>query len=298
MNNVKNMFRIKDLENISGIKAHTIRIWEKRYNVLQPIRTHTNIRLYSLSNLQKLLNITMLHGYGYKISKIATLPADKIPEMVLGIISNTNVKNHSISAFKMAMMNFDQELFSNTYNRLQEEKSFNEIFHQVFVPLMEEFGLLWHTDTISTTHKHFISCLIIKKILINIEKVENNKPIHTDRVFVLSLPIQEIHELGLLFLHYEIVSKGYKVIYLGQNLPIENLKDLKKYFDSIVFLSYFTIQPERNTVDEYIKEMSDQLLGEGSEIWLIDRITKHIDLNEITTDIKVFNSISALIKNV
>jgi methanogenic corrinoid protein MtbC1 len=298
MNNVKNIFSIKDLENLSGIKAHTIRIWEKRYNVLQPMRTDTNIRLYSLSSLQKLLNITLLHDYGYKISKIATFPEDKIPEMVLGIISNINAKNHAVNAFKMAMMNFDQELFSNTYNWLREEKSFNEIFHQVFIPLMEEIGLLWQTDTITPAHEHFISCLIIKKILINIEKVENNKPVHTDKVFVLSLPLHEIHELGLLFLHYEIVSKGYKVIYLGENLPIENLKDLKKHFNSIVFLSYFTIQPERNAVDEYVKEMSDQLLGDGSEVWLIGRMTEYIDLNEIATDVKIFNSISALVKNI
>jgi methanogenic corrinoid protein MtbC1 len=298
MNNVKNIFSIKDLENLSGIKAHTIRIWEKRYNVLQPMRTDTNIRLYSLSSLQKLLNITLLHDYGYKISKIATFPEDKIPEMVLGIISNINAKNHAVNAFKMAMMNFDQELFSNTYNWLREEKSFNEIFHQVFIPLMEEIGLLWQTDTITPAHEHFISCLIIKKILINIEKVENNKPVHTDKVFVLSLPLHEIHELGLLFLHYEIVSKGYKVIYLGENLPIENLKDLKKHFNSIVFLSYFTIQPERNAVDEYVKEMSDQLLGDGSEVWLIGRMTEYIDFNEIATDVKVFNSISALVKNI
>jgi methanogenic corrinoid protein MtbC1 len=298
MNNVKNIFSIKDLENLSGIKAHTIRIWEKRYNVLHPMRTDTNIRLYSLSSLQKLLNITLLHDYGYKISKIATFPEDKIPEMVLGIISNINAKNHAVNAFKMAMMNFDQELFSNTYNWLREEKSFNEIFHQVFIPLMEEIGLLWQTDTITPAHEHFISCLIIKKILINIEKVENNKPVHTDKVFVLSLPLHEIHELGLLFLHYEIVSKGYKVIYLGENLPIENLKDLKKHFNSIVFLSYFTIQPERNAVDEYVKEMSDQLLGDGSEVWLIGRMTEYIDFNEIATDVKVFNSISALVKNI
>ena len=244
MNNIKNVFSIKDLENLSGIKAHTIRIWEKRYNVLQPMRTDTNIRLYSLSSLQKLLNITLLHDYGYKISKISTFTDEKIAEMIRDIISNKNSKNHAVNAFKMAMMNFDQELFSNTYNWLLEEKSFKEIFHQVFIPLMEEIGLLWQTDTITPAHEHFISCLILKKILVNIEKIESQKPINTDKVYVLSLPLNEIHELGLMYLHYEIVSKGYKVVYLGESMPIDNLKDLKKHYNSIVFLSYFTIQPE------------------------------------------------------
>jgi DNA-binding transcriptional MerR regulator len=298
MNNIKNIFSIKDLENLSGIKAHTIRIWEKRYNVLQPMRTDTNIRLYSLSSLQKLLNITLLHDYGYKISKISTFPEEKIAEMVRDIISNKNAKNHAVNAFKMAMMNFDQELFFNTYNWLREEKSFKEIFHQVFIPLMEEIGLLWQTDTINPAHEHFISCLIIKKILVNIEKIENNKPLNTDKVFVLSLPLHEIHELGLMYLHYEIALKGYKVIYLGENLPIENLKDLKKHFNSIVFLSYFTIQPERNMINEYVQSMSAELLGDGSEVWLIGRMTEYIDQEAIANDVKVFCSISDLVEKI
>ncbi|WP_264563419.1 MerR family transcriptional regulator [Flavobacterium sp. N3904] len=298
MNNVKNIFSIKDLENLSGIKAHTIRIWEKRYNVLQPMRTDTNIRLYSLTSLQKLLNITLLHDYGYKISKISTFSEEKISELVKGIISSKNAKNHAISAFKMAMMNFDQELFSNTYNWLLEEKSFKEIFHQVFVPLMEEIGLLWQTDTITPAHEHFISCLIIKKILVNTEKIENKIPTKTDKVFVLSLPLNEIHELGLMYLNYEIVSKGYKVIYLGENMPIDNLKDLKKHFNPIVFLSYLTIQPERAIVNEFVAAMSNELLGNNAEIWLIGRLTEHIDLNLIATDVKVFNSISDLVEKI
>jgi DNA-binding transcriptional MerR regulator len=143
--NVKNVFSIKDLENLSGIKAHTIRIWEKRYKILEPMRTDTNIRLYDLVSLQKLLNITLLHDYGYKISKIASYPEEKIPMLVREIISEKSAKNHAISAFKMAMMNFDQELFFNTYNVLLSEKSFKEVFYQVFIPLMNELGLLWQS---------------------------------------------------------------------------------------------------------------------------------------------------------
>jgi len=298
MNNIKNVFSIKDLENLSGIKAHTIRIWEKRYNVLQPMRTDTNIRLYSLSSLQKLLNITLLHDYGYKISKIATFSDEKIVEMTREIVSNKNAKNHAVNAFKMAMMNFDQELFSNTYNWLQEDKSFNEIFHQVFIPLVEEIGLLWQTDTITPAHEHFISCLILKKILVNIERAEEVKPIHTDKVFVLSLPLNEIHSLGLVYLHYEIVCKGYKVIYLGESLPLNNLKDVKKHFNSIVFLSYFSVQPEREIVDDYVKTMAEALLGDGSQIWLLGKMTQFINLNILPTNVKVFNSILDLIENI
>ncbi len=298
MNNVKNVFSIKDLENLSGIKAHTIRIWEKRYNVLHPMRTDTNIRLYSLASLQKLLNIVLLHDYGYKISKIATFTDDKIVEMTRQIVSNKNIKNHAVNAFKMAMMNFDQELFSNTYNWLLEEKSFKEIFYQVFVPLMEEIGLLWQTDTITPAHEHFVSCLIIKKVLVNIEKEEAVGPINKDKVFVLSLPLNEIHELGLMYLHYDIVSKGYRVIYLGESMPIENLKDVKKHYDSIVFLSYFTVKPEKDNVDDYVSAMGKELLGDGSQIWLIGTMVEYIDKTLISPDIKIFNAISDLIENI
>jgi DNA-binding transcriptional MerR regulator len=295
MNNVKNVFSIKDLENLSGIKAHTIRIWEKRYDILQPMRTDTNIRLYDLASLQKLLNITLLHDYGYKISKIATYPQDKIPSLVREIISSKTAKSHAISEFKMAMMNFDQELFFNTYNWLIAEKSFKEIFHQVFIPLMNELGLLWQSDTITPAHEHFISYLIKQKLLINTEKLQILKQTKHDKVFVLSLPMNEIHELGLMYLNYEILLHGYKTIYLGESMPIENLKDLKNHFDSIVFVSYLTVQPERDMLDGYLQKMSEELLDETTELWYIGRMVEFIKKDELPERITTFNSITELV---
>ena len=172
MNNVKNVFSIKDLENLSGIKAHTIRIWEKRYDVLQPMRTETNIRTYDLASLQKLLNITLLHNYGYKISKISEYPPERIPELVKRIVSEKSAKSHAISDFKMAMMNFDQAKFLNTYDALLSNKSFKEVFYEVFVPLMDEIGLLWQASTITPAHEHFITYLIKQKLMVNTEKVQ------------------------------------------------------------------------------------------------------------------------------
>ncbi len=295
MNNVKNVFSIKDLENLSGIKAHTIRIWEKRYDILQPMRTDTNIRLYDLASLQKLLNITLLHDYGYKISKIATYPQDKIPSLVREIISSKTAKSHAISEFKMAMMNFDQELFFKTYNWLIAEKSFKEIFHQVFIPLMNELGLLWQSDTITPAHEHFISYLIKQKLLVNTEKLQVLKQTKLDRIFVLSLPMNEIHELGLMYLNYEILLHGYKTIYLGESMPIENLKDLKKHFSSIVFVSYMTVQPERDVVDSYVQKMSEELLDDTTELWYIGRMVEFVKKEKLPQGITIFNSINELV---
>lgn len=298
MNNIKSVFSIKDLENLSGIKAHTIRIWEKRYDILQPMRTETNIRLYDLASLQKLLNITLLHDYGYKISKIATYPQEKIPSLVREIISNKNAKNHAISDFKMAMMNFDQDLFFATYNWLISEKSFKEIFHQVFIPLMNELGLLWQSDTITPAHEHFITYLIKLKLLVNTEKLQVLKQTKTDKVFVLSLPMNEIHELGLMYLHYEILLNGYKSIYLGESMPIDNLKDLKKHFNSIVFVSYLTVQPERDNLDDYIQKMSAELEDEQTELWYLGRLVEFIDKETLSDKVSIFTSISELVTKI
>ena len=298
MNNIKSVFSIKDLENLSGIKAHTIRIWEKRYDILQPMRTDTNIRLYDLASLQKLLNITLLHDYGYKISKIATYPQEKIPSLVREIISTKNAKNHAISAFKMAMMNFDQELFFNTYNWLIAEKSFKEIFHHVFIPLMNELGLLWQSDTITPAHEHFVSYLVKQKLLVNTEKLQVLKQTKFDKVFVLSLPMNEIHELGLMYLNYEILLNGYKTIYLGESMPIENLKDLKKHFNSIVFVSYLTVQPDRDSINEYVTKMTDELVDDNTELWFTGRLVEFINKEELSDRISIFNTISELIDRI
>jgi DNA-binding transcriptional MerR regulator len=298
INNIKNVFSIKDLENLSGIKAHTIRIWEKRYDILQPMRTDTNIRLYDLASLQKLLNITLLHDYGYKISKIATYPQDKIPSLVREIISNKTAKSHAISELKMAMMNFDHQLFFNTYNWLIAEKSFKEIFHQVFIPLMNELGLLWQSDTITPAHEHFITYLIKQKVLINTEKVQVLQPTKTDKVFVLSLPMNEIHELGLMYLNYEILLQGYKSVYLGESMPIDNLKELKKHFDSIVYVSFLTVQPEHDFLNDYIQKMTEELLDESTELWYIGRLVEFIKKEELPERISTFNSIAELVDRV
>ncbi|HLO74681.1 MAG TPA: MerR family transcriptional regulator [Flavobacterium sp.] len=292
MNNVKNVFSIKDLENLSGIKAHTIRIWEKRYNILEPMRSDTNIRSYDIKSLQKLLNIVLIHNYGYKISKISTLSQEEIFKLASDIISEKSAKNHAISTFKIAMMNFDQSLFFNTYNNLLNEKSFEEVFYTVFIPLMQELGFLWQTETISPAHEHFISYLIKQKVLSNTEKVQTKAPTKNDKLFVLFLPSNEIHELGLMYLNYEILNNGYQTIYLGENIPIESLIDLKTYFDKITFISYFTVEPNLENINEYVKMFNSKIIdGTNHEAFLLGRMTEYIDQKTLPSTIKIFKSI-------
>jgi len=296
INSIKTVFSIKDLENLSGIKAHTIRIWEKRYNILEPMRTDTNIRLYNLESLQKLLNITLLHEYGYKISKIATFPEGKIPELVREIISKKNSQNYAITSFKMAMMNFDQEIFFNTFDWLISEKPFNEVFMDNFLPLLKELGLLWQSQTITPANEHFMSHLIKQKILIYTESLQILKPTNTDKIFVLSLPLNEIHQIGLLYLQYEILSRGYKTIYLGESMPVENLEDLTKHFDTITFVTFMTVQPDFSIINEYVKVMEEKLLLENNEIWIMGRMAEYIKREHLSERTFVFDTIEETIE--
>jgi hypothetical protein len=296
MNSIKSVFSIKDLENLSGIKAHTIRIWEKRYNILEPMRTTTNIRLYDVENLQKLLNITLLHSHGYKISKISKFPPEKIPQLVQEIVSDKSAKNHAINAFKMAMMNFDQTLFFTTYNKLLSEKSFREVFTEIFIPLMNEIGILWQTGTITPSHEHFISYLIRQKLLSSIEQLQILEPAKKDKVFILYLPQNEIHELGLIYLNYEILFHGYKTIYLGQSIPIENLKDLTNLFDTTIFVSYWTVFLEIEETASYIKTIQEEILTDKkSELWILGKLAKHIPAQNLTSQISVYFSMQEVL---
>tara|TARA_R110000851_G_scaffold177798_5_gene324685 strand:- start:1118 stop:2017 length:900 start_codon:yes stop_codon:yes gene_type:complete len=298
MNNVKSKFSIKDLENLSGIKAHTIRIWEKRYNLFQPNRTDTNIRCYDLENLQKLLNVTFLYNNGYKISKISQLGEDNIPKVVKNMVAEQRDNGHVLNSFKMSMMNFDQALFFKTYNALLKEKSFREIFYEDFIPFLNEVGLLWQTDTITPSHEHFICALIKQKILVNTEKLQFSTPTNASKTFVLYLPDNEIHELGLMFLNYEILSKGYQSIFLGQSIPIFSLKDLVPLYDNIVFVSYFTVQPDKENIMAYLNNFHDMLLKDtASELWISGKMLQEINKSNLPKTIVAFSQIDQLVQN-
>ncbi|MEY2701573.1 MAG: hypothetical protein RLY43_206 [Bacteroidota bacterium] len=298
MNNIKTTFSIKDLENLSGIKAHTIRIWEKRYNLLEPMRTDTNIRLYDIQNLQKLLNVVLLTKFGYKISRISKLSTIEIENFVRKVQNEKTANNHALSAFKMAMLNFDQQLFLNTYNELLSEKDFGVVFLETFIPLLEEIGILWTTNTISPSHEHFISYLIKHKILVNIEKHVSNKLDTSENVYVLFLPENEIHDLGLLFLHYEIVSKGNHVIYLGRSLPIEDVAELNNHFKSITFVTYLTVTPEEDNIIDYLKEFKAKALtNEKNELLVFGRRTEYL-VNFSDAKIKVYPGIAHFLNEI
>tara|TARA_A100001011_G_scaffold146419_1_gene154526 strand:+ start:161 stop:1084 length:924 start_codon:yes stop_codon:yes gene_type:complete len=295
MNKVKSSFTIKDLENISGIKAHTIRIWEKRHRLLSPTRTNTNIRRYSLASLQKLLNITLLYNNGSKISKIASLEKDEISTMVREIALKSNSEQVAINALKLSMVNFDTSLFDVTYEEILLQNDFEFVYINVFMPLMSELGILWQTNAISPSHEHFITNLIKQKIHIQTEFLQKDSIAQQNsKLFVLFLPEDEIHDLGLLYLNYFILKNGYKTIFLGQSLQTESLETLINLTNDICFVTYLTVEPNKDDINYYIKDFNDRLLKiKSSNLVILGPQQVHINTSKLSKNIKLFKSIYA-----
>ena len=297
MNRVKSTFNIKNLENLSGIKAHTLRIWEKRYNLLEPERTDTNIRRYSLESLKKLLNITLLYNHGFKFSKIASLNVDEIPKLVRSIALKSNSEQVSINAFKLAMINFDYELFDINFDEILQNHDFEYCFMQIFMPLMRELGILWQTGAISPSHEHFITNLVKQKIHLQTESLQRNKFSNDDLpIFVLFLPENEIHELGILYLNYLILSKGFRTIFLGQSLQISSLETLYSYDTKFNFVSYFTVEPNKEEIMPYLKKFYAQILAnQESKLILFGPQQAEIDMNQLPSQIEMYRSLESFV---
>lgn len=291
---VKTQFSIKDLENLSGVKAHTIRIWEKRYKLLEPDRTDTNIRQYDMSNMKKLLNVAFLYNEGYKISKIASLKPAEIAELIENLGSSSK-ENYALQSFKTAMFEFDHDLFSETYQQLLRKKSFKDLFYDVFIPLLNEIGVLWQTGTIDPIHERFISELIKQKIIMHIHDVREHRTSHAPPKFALYLPYEEIHEIGLLFANYIILSQGYNTIYLGNNIPLESLKHLLKHYEKITFLSYFTVKPDHESIEEYVDEYKKEIRDLNSyPLWLMGSKVQKVDPKSLPKEAKIILNLKEL----
>jgi len=295
LNNIKEAFTIKDLENISGIKAHTIRIWEKRYNLLTPQRTDTNIRYYSSKSLQKILNVALLKKNNFKISKIAEMSDNAIIVSARELTFKGAVNDEAINSFKLAMFQFDKVLFNNTYNRLLQKRTFRAIFKEVFIPFLNHIGLLWQTDTLLPAHEHFVSNLITQKIQIHTGELEYST-VNSDVTYVLFLPENEIHELGLLYLNYELALRGNRTIYLGQSLPLDNLTYFLKNDTKMCFITSLTIRPYDDKIDEYFTQIESMLEGAPHSLIAVGRKVIELKDRKFSNNIKLYSSMIELLK--
>ena len=248
-------FSIKDLEKISGIKAHTLRIWEQRYGILKPERTDTNIRWYSNDELKQLLNITLLYNCGYKISKIATLKYADLSVEVNKIIESKAMPSEQIDGLIISMVELDEERFEKIITDNIHAKGFAYTIESVVYPFLHKIGIMWQTGGINPAQEHFISNLIRQKIIVGIDSVKT-KPESTKNKFVLFLPENELHELSLLYFNYQLKSLGHTVIYLGQSVPQIDLEKVIEIKNPQYLVSVFTHAMENPL--EYIQELSSK----------------------------------------
>lgn len=260
-------FSIKDIESVSGIKCHTLRIWEQRYNVLTPKRTETNIRYYDDEDLKQILNISILNKYGYKISDISKMRGEEISEAILKISENKNEFSCQIKGLVQTMMVFDEREFHKILNTNILQIGLEETVLKIVFPFMKEIGLLWQTGSVQPSHEHFVSNIIKQKLFVCIDECVGNYVANHKR-FLLFLPEQEKHSLGLLFANYVIRKRGHEVLYLGQEVPLKNLKEILKenppnYIFTILTTSHLEIDKQKfvNELAENGKNVTILLSG-------------------------------------
>nr|WP_255709856.1 MerR family transcriptional regulator [Pontibacter harenae] len=242
---------------MSGIKAHTIRVWEQRYNLLCPQRTDTNIRYYNDADLKTLLNVSVLNEQGYKISKIARMDNGQILNAVQQLSENVSVSSHRISALVNAMLDMDEDKFEKVLSTATLQLGLQEAMLQVVYPFLHKIGILWQTNNISPAHEHFISNLIRQKLIVAIDGQVVRRQ-QGDSAYLLYLPEGELHELALLFMNYVIRSYHKHVIYLGQNLPFRDLEITYEQCKPKYLCTVLTSMPERDKVQAYLDKLSQR----------------------------------------
>ncbi|WP_347841370.1 MerR family transcriptional regulator [uncultured Draconibacterium sp.] len=248
-------YSIKDLETLSGIKAHTIRIWEKRYDLLKPERTDTNIRYYTDNDLKRMLNISLLVRNGYKISKVAVWEEDTIKETVLDVAQSKNTDASYVDRLLLYMVNFDNVNFYSLVQEILEKYGLEDAMQKIFFGLFERIGTYWQVGSIFPAQEHYVTHLIRQKLIAAIDSLEVT--MHKGKNMLFYLPDNELHELSLLFYSYLAGKAGYNVIYLGQFVPFNDLEKMQLHVKiDFVFTAFISPLPKEE-LEQYLAKLKN-----------------------------------------
>ncbi|GAB3931573.1 MerR family transcriptional regulator [Larkinella terrae] len=263
-------YSIKDLEQLSGIKAHTLRIWEQRYNIISPKRTDTNIRTYDDVDLKLVLNISLLKDHGFKISEISKMSTGEMAHEVITISDRKLNYPDQIHALTISMIDLDEERFEKIINTNILQFGFENTMIYIIYPFLSRIGTLWVTGSIGPAQEHFMSNLIRQKIIVAIDG-QMNKQRPTGKKYLLFLPEGELHEIGLLFANYVIRARQNKVIYLGQSLPMSELEFVYDLHKPDYLFAVITSSPSNHEVQLYVDRLASrfpeaQLLFTGYQV--------------------------------
>jgi len=250
-----NRFSIKDIEILTGIKPHTIRIWEQRYGIIKPQRTATNIRYYTEEDLKLMLNVSLLNKMGFKISKITCLKPNEIEHKVLSLVEQANDADINLSALLNCMVRLDEDTFEHLLNKYLETNGLESTMTRILFPFLYRIGLLWQTGSITPAYEHFFTNLVRQKIIAAIDK-QVLSPLPDAKRFLLFLPPNEPHELGLLYAHYVIRQRGHRSVYMGLNLPIDHIICAHECCQPDFIVTTLTSCIKINAIEEFIVQIS------------------------------------------
>jgi DNA-binding transcriptional MerR regulator len=289
-------YSIKDLERLSGVKAHTIRIWEQRYNLLNPERTDTNIRFYNDDDLKHLLNISLLIRSGGKISHICQMTQEqifqKIQQLVINPISQDVFFSAQTDNLIMSMLELDDFRFEKTISTSTLKFGFEQTMLHVIIPFLYKVGIMWRTGEANIIQEHFISNLIRKKILVAIDGYVGTQSSKPD-TWVLFLPEGELHEIGLLFAQYILKIRGKRIIYLGQTTPLADVVACCNVYNPDYLLTFFTAAYSHDHINTYINELM-ALVPEHTNLFVAGGQVKDIDLS-LNHRVEILGSVQSLI---
>lgn len=274
-------YSIKDVEQLTGVKAHTLRIWEQRYNAIQPHRTDTNIRFYDDDQLKFLINVSLLMKHGRKVSRVFKMSPDEMSQELKLLIKASSEKGEYTSlqadALVLAMLELDEDRFEKIISNVTLRYGFETCMIQVVIPFLSKVGILWATSEINVAQEHFISNLVRRKLIVAIDAQTNND--ESDQRFLLFLPEGELHEIGLLFAKYLIKSRGHKTIYLGQSVPLADLGKLNNLYRCNYLVTYFTVGYDREQMYTYLAGLKQHFASQT--ILVCGPLAREIDPNEM-----------------
>lgn len=250
------VYSIRDLEKLSGIKAHTIRIWEQRYGVIAPKRTKTNIRYYQDDDLKFLLNVSLLNKNGIKISKIAKMSRQAVAEKVASIAEINFENSTQLDALTLSMIEMDEQKFDRIVSMNIQQLGFERTMLEVIYPFLDKLGVLWLTGSINPVQENFISYLIRQKIIVAIdqEPIPQGKQV---KKFIIYLPEGEKQELTLLFMHYILKSRRNQVLYLGQDISVADLRDACKVHKPDFIFTMISETFAKEPVQKYVDKLAE-----------------------------------------
>ncbi len=265
-----NSFTIKDLENLSGIKAHTIRIWEQRYSFLKPERTGTNIRYYNNDELKKVLNIALLNKYGYKISHIDKMSAEEVREKLLSLNQAQAQQERLINEMIRCMVDLDLDNFERILDSYILARGIERTITQIIFPFLEKIGILWVTSHINPAQEHLVTNIIRQKLIVGIEGTAVS--LRVNKTVLLFLPEGEYHELGLLFMCYLLKSRGVNTIYLGASVSIDDTVYVANLKNPDYLYCHLTTAGNNFNFDRFISNITKKL---GSRSLVISGYLTH-----------------------